>query len=361
MKNSIICTVGTSLLGNMRRNNIEGKDEILRKLSKTDETDRICGAEINSNYSIIKNNYINELKSIYFCVSNTDDGELVGEILSRYYENKYPQCQTEIRIVEKLQSNDYKAFKNHGLKNLVKNISDIISGLQNKGYEPVINATGGYKAQISFAGLIGQALKIPVYYQFEYFLDIIEMPPMPVSFDDVLWNTNYDVFDALYRKDLIETNKIDYSKLDERIRILIDEDEGNYILSPVGLLYHLSFLHRIYLQPQRPKSILEAERTGINISKAGHHLPEGVENYINKIYNENDYVKRISIFKLSSKNDSYFKSSTKITPENNNGEYCIEGYYSDGGFSCVFDIYTTATNEQEVSYVLTELSNKYIN
>ena len=54
-----------------------------------------------------------------------------------------------------------------------------------------INATGGYKAQISFAGMIGQALGIPVYYLFEKFSKVIKLPPQPVALDLSLWLENY--------------------------------------------------------------------------------------------------------------------------------------------------------------------------
>ncbi|MEA2059529.1 MAG: hypothetical protein U9P10_03190 [Thermodesulfobacteriota bacterium] len=54
----------------------------------------------------------------------------------------------------------------------------------------LINATGGYKAQISFAGMIGQALDIPVCYMFERFAEVIELPPQPVSLDLGFWIEN---------------------------------------------------------------------------------------------------------------------------------------------------------------------------
>ncbi|RDE23748.1 hypothetical protein DV713_15980 [Parageobacillus thermoglucosidasius] len=71
--------------------------------------------------------------------------------------------------------------------------------------ECVINATGGYKAQISFAGLIGQVLKIPVYYLFEGFASVISLPEMPVFFDYKIWLKRFQLFRDLYQLGVIST------------------------------------------------------------------------------------------------------------------------------------------------------------
>src|SRR5437773_1205753 len=50
-----------------------------------------------------------------------------------------------------------------------------------------LNATGGYKAQIAVAVLLGQALGVPVYYKHELFSEIIAFPPLPVALDFEVW------------------------------------------------------------------------------------------------------------------------------------------------------------------------------
>ena len=50
-----------------------------------------------------------------------------------------------------------------------------------------INATGGYKAPIAVAVLLGQALGVPVYYKHELFSEIIAFPPLPVALDFEVW------------------------------------------------------------------------------------------------------------------------------------------------------------------------------
>ncbi|MGI5862875.1 MAG: putative CRISPR-associated protein [Myxococcales bacterium] len=71
----------------------------------------------------------------------------------------------------------------HGLRNLVRAIGKIARDAGGPEWV-AINATGGYKAQIAVAVLIGQALGSPVFYKHERFeSEVIAFPPMPVSFD----------------------------------------------------------------------------------------------------------------------------------------------------------------------------------
>ena len=86
----LICTVGTSLKGNLARQADPGFQEDLervhakglaKRLLNLSPNDRLCGAEINSISSIIQQRYINETNTLLFLVSNTPDGIFQGEVL----------------------------------------------------------------------------------------------------------------------------------------------------------------------------------------------------------------------------------------------------------------------------------------
>ena len=81
----------------------------------------------------------------------------------------------EAREIDDLQDADPKRFRTKGLRNLAKVVCGVIRdyGAANCA----INATGGYKAQIAIAVLMGQALGVPVYYKHERFDEIIAFPP----------------------------------------------------------------------------------------------------------------------------------------------------------------------------------------
>ena len=252
MRNTLICTVGTSLLGNLGRSTDESiqkafKEDNLNQLAllllKKDNWARICGAEINSITSICKGKVLDDYQRLVFLVSDTDDGKKIGKLLKLYYENSNNTIKfrdVDIRVLEGLKDSDVKAFKQQGLKNLVKEISTEVRKFSSEAI--AINATGGYKAQISFAGMIGQALEIPVYYLFEKFSEVIELPPQPIALDLVFWLDNYLLFDLLETELNIKKSEIKDNLNNEYIQSLIEEetiDEEIYVtLSAMGFLFH---------------------------------------------------------------------------------------------------------------------------
>jgi putative CRISPR-associated protein (TIGR02619 family) len=254
MKTRLICTVGTSLIGNIRR--LEETDpirvafdnqnwsQVVRSLLEKGNTAQVCGAEINSITSICTSNLLFDRIHILFLVSDTADGQTMGKILQSYYSDRHNPLQFEKAasvVLTGLRDDDVHAFQQQGLKNLVREISQQVRAF---GSEAIaINATGGYKAQISFAGMIGQALDIPVYYLFEKFSKVIELPPQPVSLDLTLWLENCNLFEALASAQQLEKSSIEQEYLEKNLlRPMLDEvviDQVTYVaLSAMGYLFY---------------------------------------------------------------------------------------------------------------------------
>ncbi|MGI5862874.1 MAG: hypothetical protein ACOX6T_12555 [Myxococcales bacterium] len=91
---TLISTVGTSLATNLERDGSSPAAAAYRQkewgrvateLRKLKADDRLCGAEINSIYEIVRAKRA-EPRALHFCVSETEQGRNVGEILRRYYE-----------------------------------------------------------------------------------------------------------------------------------------------------------------------------------------------------------------------------------------------------------------------------------
>lgn len=254
MRNTLICTVGTSLLNNLKYTQEEElkiafEQQTWKKLTlllvKKQNTERICGAEINSITSICKKNLLKERIRLIFLVSDTEDGRKTGELLKLYYENSSNTLKfekVEVRVLSGLRDDNIKAFKQEGLKNLVKEISTEVRKFSPEAI--AINATGGYKAQISFAGMIGQALEIPVYYLFEKFSEVIELPPQPVSLDLSFWLDNYVLFEKLENEQTVEKSKFEpeLNFESEYLQSLIDKDSIDNVdlvsLSAMGVLFN---------------------------------------------------------------------------------------------------------------------------
>lgn len=191
MRNHLISTVGTSLLNNMRapfspgagisesdHNELQALlqrrawSQVATKLTQLDPMARICGAEINSVAEIVKREKIS-LEHMHFLVSDTEDGEITGKLLENYFiERGIPGLQTvQPYRIEELQDANPSRFKTFGLRQLVRQIGELV---KRYGMEHIlIDATGGYKAQIAIAAVFGQALSIPVLYRFERFSEIV--------------------------------------------------------------------------------------------------------------------------------------------------------------------------------------------
>ncbi|MEC4985352.1 MAG: putative CRISPR-associated protein [Oscillatoria sp. PMC 1068.18] len=255
MRNRLICTVGTSLLNNLRFSHeesikqareAENWQQLSLLLLEKSNLERICGAEINSISRICEKNVLSSLYQLIFLVSDTEDGKKTGELLKLYYENSQNQVSfenVEVRVLKGLRDDSVVEFKQQGLKNLVREISKEVSNFSPETI--AINATGGYKAQISFAGMVGQALEIPVYYLFERFSEVIELPPQPVALDLAFWLNNYVIFEQLEAEGIIAKSELENNINNEYFSSLIDEEKDgknekiSYIsLSAMGILFN---------------------------------------------------------------------------------------------------------------------------
>lgn len=261
-KDTVICTVGASLLTNANRDSAPDRlKQLVNAFKEKDYTkanqliaaiqdpfDKSLGAEINSIANIVKRELLTSRQQMYLLVSDTTAGEQTGEILKGYFEkNKNGLDFNSVKIVKIEKLNDKKRFefKFYGLRNLVKEMARCI---KESGNRCIINATGGYKATIAYSTLLGQALNVPVYYLFESFDEIIELLQVPVKLDTTLYRKYSRLFAMLEYENVVEEEKLlkkfDYAswaKVPEELKILLERtsiDSKYYLaLNPLGQIY----------------------------------------------------------------------------------------------------------------------------
>lgn len=237
MKKTVIATVGTSLLRGLQKKEIDWNlpaEEINQRICQLENPVDIC-AEISSVHSLINEGIVDIKENLYLLNSDTAEGKKIGQILKGCFSPVFGHVHGI--TVEKLNGRNAGQFVGEGLRNFVKTFIQIVEDVPGKEEECIINATGGYKAQISFAGLIGQLLTIPVYYQFEGFSSIVQLPPVPVTFDNHFWAKYFDFLEELYESDSVPSDRI--SNIDLRaLEGLIEEVDGHFRLSAAGLLFH---------------------------------------------------------------------------------------------------------------------------
>lgn len=364
----LVCTVGTSLLGNLKNT---GEEEVnkdyqsrnhkgiaLQLLHKYDPADRLLGAEINSITSINRRGLLQARRKLIFLVSDTQDGKFIGQVLCHYYDhadNPYRFGQVEMQTLEGLTDTDPQRFRSEGLRSLVRAIAHVVRFETSERL--VINATGGYKAQISFAGMIGQALEIPVCYLFEKFSEVIELPPQPIALDLSFWLENVETFFALDQNEL----EVNPARHEEKFASLVDEIAmpGQTLvgLSAVGQLFHETYQHwfdkqRLNILP--PATDISSAKKAIIYEDSNQGRHKGLKKYLEKI-RELPYVQRINTYYYNPDLPvrSYFRPASKGGPD------CVEAGFSDGKATTKFNIFTAARTTAQQRAVIADLFSRF--
>ncbi len=359
----LLVTVGTSLLTHLKRelatSGLPAIQKAIAFMRKHEPTNILLGAEINSTAHLIDGMKLRQGEpaspfELRFMVSDTEEGAWMGKVLVSYYGKVPGVEQVRWTTVEGLSAKDPKRFERVGLLNLVRESCKALKQAEKRGQFRVINATGGFKAQISFAGLIGQTLNVPVIYQFESFPVCIEMPPMPVDFDRVIWLVNYDLFMKLSQAGAMTERDFDFVTVDPVIRDLlevIDEDgERLYSLSAILELMHQGFLarrHRGMSEPP-PSDAATGKKTRFNADEMSHS-PKGTEEFARSLAGKFPWINSI-------RNVEFLNTSrTHLLPRTGNvSEYCV--CFSDGDKGVRLRVTTTCQNEEHRDFVEQKLA-----
>lgn len=265
---TILTTVGTSLLTNAKRDlKVEQPDEQQLSNYIRHTSAEKASAETNSLSRLLQPG-----DHIVLLHSQTEESKRCAETLRRHYEGQ--GYKVSLREVPDLTYAESR-FKMRGLRSLVATLIDLIRSEKRQGREVVVNATGGFKAEIAYATLVGLLFDVPVYYIHEAFREIIEMPPTPVSWDYSLLAEHEEFFEWI-SADLRQTAEVDawLRKLPGEIRLLLVEEEGFTLLSPAGEAFYEAYRDR--LEQAQPVPIL--------LSKAAWQTYESSEPSLRQLF-----------------------------------------------------------------------------
>lgn len=234
---TILTTVGISLAAENKHGGSTPNDQVLSNyLRHTDPV--IASAETNSLSRILQ-----ERDNIIFLYSQTDKGKLCAEALCTHYRSQ--KYNAELQEIPHLTYTE-SSFKVKGLRSLVSTLIELVQKYKSSDSDEVlINATGGFKAEMAYANLIGLVFNVPVFYIHELFKDIIMMPAPPIGWDYSLI-ADYEEFFVWIVNDLHTTAIVDrrLSELPEDIRFLLADEDGYTTLSPIGEVFFGAFRER---------------------------------------------------------------------------------------------------------------------
>lgn len=376
----LICTVGTSLL----KPNLEGLkrqweedadslpedrrilasayvegdwNAVCAQLGTISTDDRVCGAEINSIGSLVDKGYVEPNCGLCFLHSATDDGRQVASVLTSYYKQRGHNPVQAVEVAD-LQDQDPKRFRTKGLRNLVREIMAVM-----RRHSPAacaINATGGYKAQIAIAVVLGQAMGATVFYKHERFNEIISFPPLPIALDFEIWmRASGMLYELVGRGRHTPTPADRYAEdWDEKFESLVertDIDGKQYLdLSPAGQIFHDTFHARFRSardQMLPPNAIAKKPPRLENAGWPGEH-PE-VEEFMRRVTDEVPFVVRCSTY--------YYNPDLPQSPRFTLSSGRVVGVFSDGTYCVKFCVETTAQTEGQRVAAVAALNEWLVN
>lgn len=374
-RNTLICTVGTSLFdSNLKRltatpdvpgNWRELKDAFDRadwkqtaaELLKIPPSARVCGAEINTVEEVRKKNWLN-LENLIFLVSDTPAGKNTGQVLKTYFERRTDlNLRTiEFKPVDELQDERPLDFRTHGLRNLVREIGAFIQRFGGPD-NIAIDATGGYKAQIAVAVLIGQAINIPVYYKHEKFGEIIDFPPMPVSLDYEVLAQNAPLLTDFERGKSFSENEL--GEIDRKLRVMLTEiivdGESLYELGPIGQIYLTGFRLR---HPKPVKLVSAKVENRKPPAFRDDHYPIGFKDFVDKVWTDNAWITTANSLPYD-KQKSIKGIGFEVKDEGGN-QYRLIGTYQDkDGFGARFWLHITDESLTALTWAADKLNQTY--
>ena len=367
---TLLCTVGTSLFypnlsGLTREPQMEPVraalaqaythqdwPEVAAQLHRLSPAERLCGAEVNSVADLLKQGYV-ETGRLHLLYSDTEDGDHIAAVLGAYFSADGWRVQTH--RVDGLSDRDPKAFRTRGLRNLAKLFGERV---RDAGADfCAINATGGYKAQIAIAVLMGQALGIPVYYKHERFDAIIPFPPMPVALDFALWLRASGLFMALAKPDACEPWERFRDDWDERFEPLVNREKIDGIdcleLSATGQIFHETFRSRFQRSTRPPACRApatpgEKQDPNLGATTATDRRAAPSCGFCERLTSERPYVRLC--------HSTYWNPGLSEVNRFRLSGGDVEGIYSNGSWCVKFRVLTTAGEQHDLGVVVADLN-----
>lgn len=287
MKQTILTTVGTSLLTNRERPWATWRHgQPLPAATAVDEwlrdADPIkASAETHTWHRLgLLSADDKDAIEIVLVHSQTPDGQFCAERLVAMAQAK--QLRARRRQVDGLSYSDGESF-NKGLRQFARVIGEEIKRGKASGTVELA-ATGGFKAEIAVANLVGAVSDTSVHYIYEQFTSLITIAPLPVSLradwiGDGAGRRLLAAFES--PDDLIRVADIEsLLKQDERLLTLVEIDGSDAALSLLGemALRLLETPHEAW-----PPVTDAAPHDKKHFDSAAHHRPHGWEQIVDVI------------------------------------------------------------------------------
>lgn len=296
MPRLLICTVGTSLLSNRderpwggwsRKDPLPDAGRVDEWLASADAV--VASAETNT----LRGIGLDPSDRVLLLHSDTPEGRFCSDRLLGYLRTG--RCRgADSRTIEALGYHQ-GSFAQRGLRSLVSEAVAAIHQARHDSLEPILCATGGFKAEIAFLNLLGALLHVEVCYIHEQFREIIRLPRLPLTWDAAFVLQNRDFFDWVDAEPRPSLEVEGWLRGRPELRPLVmDDADGHTYLNAAGDLLYAAAREQLAQGPRvawpPPSPLPPSEKNGL--SAVEHHRPRGWEPFVRRLC-EIDCVQRL--------------------------------------------------------------------
>ena len=213
---TIICTAGTSIANSCPQQkhwqaNASSWESDGQALS-AEIRSRVAGLDLSSKagrtQASAEINSLNRLgldhhDQVVLLATDTVDGRICAEEVRSIIcsELRLPESGVRIERVPGLQVRDSEKLRREGLPNLVEIALRYIDDPQYRhGGEIILNPTGGFKGVVPFMSVLGMLFRLRTVYVFEFAEALVNLPPLPVTFDLHLFERAEPALEAMERE-----------------------------------------------------------------------------------------------------------------------------------------------------------------
>jgi len=280
MKRTILTTVGTSLLTNAddrpwrgwkHKQPLPAAEEVDRWLWGADGIRASAETHTWQRLGLFDDAHGARVE-VVLIHSQTPDGAFCAARLENLAKRR--DISARCREVQGLSYTEGKTFA-RGLRQLARVVGDEIRrGRQGGTVE--LAATGGFKAEIAVANLVGAVSRTPVHYIYQEFSSIVTIDPIPVALS-AEWVGGGPCQALLHQlasaRDVVELTAVEsLLKQDERLWMLLEVEDG---LAAPSLLGEIARSLIDVPQEPWPPASEAAPESKIHLQSAAHHRPSG--------------------------------------------------------------------------------------
>jgi len=344
---TLIVTVGTSLLTNrtderpwhgwQHGQDLPDENTAAQYAESADE--QLLCAETNTLQALP--NSLQPQDSIAFLHSATPAGEWCAKVLLQHYQKQGHKC--ELFEIGGLSYKE-KSFTSRGLKSLMEHIFSIIKQADNVA----ICATGGFKAEIAFANMIGMLTHVPVYYLHEQFRELVELPSIPIDWDISIVEDNRRFFEWIDEEPRSSLEVENWLKANPQLRTFTSVTlDGHTLLSTVGELIYGAYKIQDNSKPKAvwppPSEVSPQEK--IKLEGTDHHRPKGWKDFTERIAE----IAQVGIIRYDGNGDKSKKRSGVYDSDSDTGT--LKVLLADEKYALPLVVETTARGEEQVDLV----------